>query len=313
MEFGEGKGSNKPGILTIEGVNHGLAADLFKSASEYFREFPWKKIFIHQVFVVSWANDIRFFLVSGNKLEPGIIYETNWDDTEALIRTGYHSNSSQAYCALLFVGEESMPFDDLDAMERFGWELASSTHKSDKKKKKLKDAAKKKQPTEEKDEAQDDEEEEEDEVDEWEHCYPLPVCFPTSPLKIEDMYRPARREILWFELASKIITRTSKKFTDGVPIASFREDNQSFFLNSGKATVNYSFWSSMEEYGELRRYIDTETARINAPKCKLCGKAEDPAHGIVLKNCANCKVKLYCSRDCQAKDWATHKLTCVKK
>ena len=43
-----------------------------------------------------------------------------------------------------------------------------------------------------------------------------------------------------------------------------------------------------------------------SPSCCVCGQAAPP-----LKACSRCRVKQYCSRDCQRRDWPDHKKTCI--
>ena len=47
--------------------------------------------------------------------------------------------------------------------------------------------------------------------------------------------------------------------------------------------------------------------------CTSCTKAVSALpDGVQLKICARCKTGIYCSKDCQAVDWPTHKLICSK-
>lgn len=41
--------------------------------------------------------------------------------------------------------------------------------------------------------------------------------------------------------------------------------------------------------------------------CRTCGKAE-----VTVLRCSVCKVAVYCSQDCQKKDWRTHKRSCMQ-
>ncbi|KAF8189440.1 hypothetical protein K438DRAFT_1832591 [Mycena galopus ATCC 62051] len=50
-------------------------------------------------------------------------------------------------------------------------------------------------------------------------------------------------------------------------------------------------------------------ARSQVQVCSACG--ESPA-AEQLKNCAGCRVALYCSKKCQVSDWPGHKLSCAK-
>jgi len=76
--------------------------------------------------------------------------------------------------------------------------------------------------------------------------------------------------------------------------------------------VNFSVWTKEDQWNELEKknYVENEKAKLNALTCKSCSK---PEHGdIILKRCSQCKEKLYCSRECQAADWPSHKKNCNK-
>ncbi|KAF9560651.1 hypothetical protein CPC08DRAFT_665197 [Agrocybe pediades] len=44
------------------------------------------------------------------------------------------------------------------------------------------------------------------------------------------------------------------------------------------------------------------------PSCSVCGKSE----GVTIQQCSQCRNRKYCSRECQTKDWPTHKKDCNK-
>ncbi|KAJ7245631.1 hypothetical protein B0H12DRAFT_782219 [Mycena haematopus] len=50
-------------------------------------------------------------------------------------------------------------------------------------------------------------------------------------------------------------------------------------------------------------------SRTQVHVCSACG--ENPA-AEQLKNCAGCRVTLYCSKKCQVSDWPVHKLSCAR-
>jgi len=269
-EFGEGKGSHKSGLLKIEGVTPELAGELFKSAAEFYLVEPWKYFAAPQIFTITFSKEIRYFSVTGigPQIDTGIIMETDWREAKSMIQTGKRMTlgPDAYYSALFYVMEEAMPFDDLEARERYGWEVVNNEN------------------------------------------WPLPVCFPELPPKIEDMFRPKRREITWFEVATKVITYLTRKWVSGTNIT--QENNVTFFFTSGKSLVNFSLWTKEDQWSDLEKYVETEKAKLNALTCKSCGK---PEYGeIVLKRCSNCKEKLYCSRECQTSDWPAHKKICKK-
>jgi len=43
--------------------------------------------------------------------------------------------------------------------------------------------------------------------------------------------------------------------------------------------------------------------------CKVCGKG---ANGERLRCCSKCRKIYYCGKECQHKDWASHKPACAK-
>ena len=48
----------------------------------------------------------------------------------------------------------------------------------------------------------------------------------------------------------------------------------------------------------------------NKYECIVCKKTDAEADGGKLKSCSRCKRVRYCSRECQVKDWKTHKKFC---
>jgi len=239
-----------------------------------------------------------FFVVSGaGNQEEGIGMEGTWNDVRRLIENGPKENlEKHNYCALLFVIEESMPFPDLEAQERYGWELARNNQNLQKNSSSSSSSSSS------------------NELDtKSSNYYPYPICFPTLPPKIEEMYRPTRRELFWLELALKIIcnfsktlTRNTAEINNGQPMF---ESNVPVQLHSGKTIVNYSHWPIHDHWNEMEKYLEKEKEKFNALSCKVCHKVEDGV-SIILKKCGACKAKLYCSRECQASDWKNHKTQC---
>lgn len=56
---------------------------------------------------------------------------------------------------------------------------------------------------------------------------------------------------------------------------------------------------------------DGEEDGLNG-QCHRCHKTEKELH-VPLKRCTKCKKRAYCSKDCQAGDWLSHKRVCKKE
>ncbi|MBE3048981.1 zinc finger MYND domain-containing protein, partial [Candidatus Bathyarchaeota archaeon] len=49
------------------------------------------------------------------------------------------------------------------------------------------------------------------------------------------------------------------------------------------------------------------------PRCKACGrKGKELEEGAMLKRCVGCRGAVYCSGECQKKDWTKHRFECKK-
>ena len=58
---------------------------------------------------------------------------------------------------------------------------------------------------------------------------------------------------------------------------------------------------------------ETESTAVVLAMCNLMGEGTCQVCGDVgNKKCARCLNARYCSRECQAKDWKTHKTVCTK-
>ena len=52
-------------------------------------------------------------------------------------------------------------------------------------------------------------------------------------------------------------------------------------------------------------HSDLKPLRNKHGACEYC--EELPPEGVTFRKCAACKAVLYCSRECQRKDWASHR------
>jgi len=147
------------------------------------------------------------------------------------------------------VSEIVVPFDDLDAQERYGWEVSAPLPSEPKV-----EQPKEKEPTEESeaDIPVTPQKKKSDDPENW----PLPVTFATLPPDIEDIQRPSAANLAWMELATRVITAFANEYSTIPDKSVFKQD--SFFTASGKATVRYSFSPSPSEWAELEKYIEGE-------------------------------------------------------
>jgi len=121
-----------PGLLSVKGVTPEFVAHLFAAAAEFYRARPWVALSNEQTLAVrvSPERQPRYVSIMGNGgVEYGLSVCNKWEDMqrlfensddpmEALPDTGVHS--------LLFNEIIYVPFDDLDAVEQYGWEVIDS-------------------------------------------------------------------------------------------------------------------------------------------------------------------------------------------
>jgi len=72
--------------------------------------------------------------------------------------------------------------------------------------------------------------------------------------------------------------------------------------------TEFAFHCSLECHGKTRKNLEGYQGTKLLAKCS-CGKDMETANKE-HKKCARCKIKLYCCRDCQVKDWPEHKKEC---
>lgn len=125
----EGK-PDAPGLLSGEGVTPELVADLFSAAADFYRAAPWVSLTNMQPLAIKMEGDseAQTVVVMGNGgMEYGLLRHLRWehfmsqfepvdDPMERIPPSGAHS--------LTFDSNIFVPFDDLDAIEEYGWEIA---------------------------------------------------------------------------------------------------------------------------------------------------------------------------------------------
>lgn len=119
-----------PGYLSVKGVKPELVDGVFAAAAEFYRAAPWVNLTDQHTLAlrVSPERKPRFVQVMGNAgVEYGLAVYRRWEDVERMYDftddpmefippEGGHS--------LFFDDVTLVPFDDLEAIERYAWEVA---------------------------------------------------------------------------------------------------------------------------------------------------------------------------------------------
>ncbi len=119
-----------PGMLSVPGVTPELAGSVFAAVADFYRAAPWIKLNNFQVLALKHPDEenYRYAVVMGQGgIEYGLAVYLTWDDVIHIFTTD--DNPEEALPAsgsqsLMFNPITMMPFDDLDAMEQYGWQVA---------------------------------------------------------------------------------------------------------------------------------------------------------------------------------------------
>ncbi len=120
-----------PGLLAQKGVNVRLLAGLFAAAADFYRAEPWVQLSNSDLLAVRVAphKEPYYVIVMGQGgVEYGLAVYRTWEDVLHLYRSHERVEEmlppSGAH-VLFFNPIHEVPFDDLDAIETYGWEVAS--------------------------------------------------------------------------------------------------------------------------------------------------------------------------------------------
>ncbi|MBP7689997.1 MAG: hypothetical protein KA765_18930 [Thermoflexales bacterium] len=131
MESAMSEGEELPGLLSVKGTSPEFIGQLFSAAAEFYRAEPWVKLYNVQLLAVRHPAErsYRFVSVMGNGgVEYGLATYPTWKDVEAMFGAGddpLAALPASGAHSLLFSNITEVPFDDLDASEQYGWEIAS--------------------------------------------------------------------------------------------------------------------------------------------------------------------------------------------
>jgi tetratricopeptide (TPR) repeat protein len=117
-----------PGLLSVEGVTPEIVGDLFAAAAEFYRAAPWVRLVNEQALAVQASTEAkpRFVSVMGNAgVEYGLSVSLTWADFRRLASGAGDQPMDvippEGIRSLLFNSITQVPFDDLDAVEKYHW------------------------------------------------------------------------------------------------------------------------------------------------------------------------------------------------
>jgi tetratricopeptide (TPR) repeat protein len=119
-----------PGLFSGKGVTRTVAAALFEAAAEFYRQGPWVQLGNDDFLAVriSPRNEQLYTCVLGQAgVEYGLSLYKRWEDIELLYRAHDHPIETipeTGMHTLLFNPSYMISFDDLDDIERYGWDVA---------------------------------------------------------------------------------------------------------------------------------------------------------------------------------------------
>jgi len=125
-------GEEPPGLLSVKGVTPEFAGHLFAAAAEFYRARPWVALANEQTLAVRVAPErqLRYVSIMGNGgVEYGLTIYEKWEDLERLFEAAddpMEALPDKGAHSLLFNPVTYVPFDDLDAIEQYGWEVVNS-------------------------------------------------------------------------------------------------------------------------------------------------------------------------------------------
>jgi tetratricopeptide (TPR) repeat protein len=123
-------GPEHPGLLSVKGVTPELVGGMFSAAAEFYRAAPWVRLTDQQTLAIRVAPEKqpRFAQVMGNGgVEYGLAVYKRWEDVERMYSFAdnpFELLSPSGGHSFIFDEVSQVPFDDLEAIEKYGWEVA---------------------------------------------------------------------------------------------------------------------------------------------------------------------------------------------
>ena len=121
-----------PGLLSVQGATPELVGELFAAATEFYRAAPWVRLVNAQALAIrlSTETEPHFVSVMGNAgIEYGLSVSRTWTDFQAMASASGDEPMGaippSGLRSLLFNSITEIPFDDLEALEKYHWQVAS--------------------------------------------------------------------------------------------------------------------------------------------------------------------------------------------
>ena len=120
-----------PSLLSTSGVTPELLRGFYSAAAEYYRAAPWVHLNNYQVLALRHPaeTDYRYAMSMGQAgVEYGLATYLRWSDVVRQFTEDedpMHMLPTGGLHSLFFDNVAKVPFDDLDAIQRYGFEIAS--------------------------------------------------------------------------------------------------------------------------------------------------------------------------------------------
>jgi tetratricopeptide (TPR) repeat protein len=131
MEVNMRGGQDNPDLLSVKDVTPELVGGFFAAAAEFYRAAPWVHLTDQHTLAVrvSPEQQPRFVQVMGNAgIEYGLAMYLRWEDVERVydfVDDPLETLSPEGGHSCFFGNVSQVPFADLEAVEQYGWEIAS--------------------------------------------------------------------------------------------------------------------------------------------------------------------------------------------
>lgn len=129
--FGHEDKPELPGLLETPGVSAAMAGDFFSAAAEFYRAEPWVRLNNYQVLALKHPRekDYRYSIVMGQGgVEYGLATLPSWDETVYFFTSGTAAKEKFArgiYHSLFFDSASMAPFGDVEAADKYHWDVVS--------------------------------------------------------------------------------------------------------------------------------------------------------------------------------------------